>query len=164
MKRPACALTLLALCLWSATAQEPKKDADPLALDSQWKGKLTQRGKIMGQPVPPEFDVVLVVTKRKDKDFDCELREKLAEGSFVTYACKGVITPDKDGAFKVNFVSVAVKAASDGFVPVPVVTYTGTINGNALKGTWKYPLNKKEDTELEGDFSVEKQQLSKEIN
>jgi hypothetical protein len=84
------AFTLAALGLCASAAQDPNKDADPLALKSEWKGKLTQRGKIMGKEAPPEFDVVLVVTQRKDKDFECELREKLPDGgAFVTYLCKG---------------------------------------------------------------------------
>jgi hypothetical protein len=65
----------------------------------------------------------------------------------------------------VTFESVGVKSANEGFIPVTRVPYKGIVAGKSLKGTWRVPLNKDEDTELEGDFSLEKQaQLSKEIN
>jgi hypothetical protein len=157
----ACVVAALALC--HAVAQEP--EADPLVLKSEWKGKLTQKGKIMGVQAPPEFEVVLVVTQRKDKDFECELREKLPDGAHVTYLCKGKVLPVKAGTSVVTFESVGVKAANEGFVPVTRVPYTGTVIGNVLKGTWRVPLNKIDDTELEGEFNLQKQQvLSKEVN
>ena len=144
------------LCLWSAAAQDDKKEADGLTVDSQWKGKVTQRGKILGiKDIPPEFETVMVVTKRKDADFECELREK-AGALTVTYRCQGKVTPGEKGAFKVEFDSVAVVISSDDFVPVEKVPYRGTINGKTLKGTWKVPLNK-QDTELEGEFEFERQ-------
>src|SRR5688572_21121254 len=112
----AAALVMMSLC--TAAAQDAKKEADGLTVDSQWKGKLTQRGKILGEKnIPAEFETVLVVTKRKDADFECELREK-AGGATVTYHCTGKVTPGEKGAFKVQFQSVAVKATSDDFVAV----------------------------------------------
>ncbi len=150
------ALVVLMMGLWTAAGQETKKDTDPLALDSQWKGKVTQRGKIRGvKEIPPEFATVLVVTKRKDNDFECELREKVGDAN-VTYHCKGKIAPAGKDAFKVDFASVAVKSSSDGFIAVQQIPYTGTITAKTLKGTWKLPLNK-EDTELDGEFSFERQ-------
>jgi hypothetical protein len=143
------------LFLCTAAGQE-KKDADPLTVDSQWKGKLTQKGKIGGmKDIPPEFETVLVVTKRTDNDFECELREKVGE-SFVTYLCKGKVAPGEKGSFKVDFKSTAVKSANETFVSVPQVPYTGTISGKTLKGTWKLSAPK-DDTEIEGEFNFEKQ-------
>src|SRR5687767_3459637 len=117
------------LCLGAAGAQDKKQDKkpeDPLPEKSEWKGKLTQRGKIMGmKELPPEFETVLVVTKRKDAEFECELREKTPD-SFVTYLCKGKVTPAEKGPVKVEFESVGVKAANENFVSVPKVPYTGT--------------------------------------
>lgn len=149
-------LVVFVLGLWTAAGQETKKNADPLTVDSQWKGKLTQKGKIKGEKeIPPEFETVLVVTKRKDSDFECELREKVG-ASNVTYLCKGKITPGEKGAFKVDFTSTSVKSANETFIAVPQVPYTGTITGKTLKGTWKLSAPK-EDTELEGEFGFEKQ-------
>jgi len=150
------AAVLVTLSLWTAAAQDGKKDADGLTVDSTWKGKLTQRGKIQGmKDIPSEFETLMVVTQRKDADFECELREK-AGPSTVTYRCKGKVTPGEKGTFKVEFESVGVVIASDQFVPVDRVPYRGVINGRTLKGTWKLPLNK-EDTEVEGEFEFERQ-------
>ena len=157
----AFALTMCILGLGTAAAQDKKNDKDkddPLPLNSQWKGKLTQRGKIMGnKDIPPEFDVTFVVTGRKNKEFDCELRERVG-ADLVTYVCKGKITgaeKDKDG-IKVEFESVSSMALNQEFIAVTRVLYTGAIAGKTLKGTWKISL-KKEDTELDGDFSFERQ-------
>src|SRR5262245_59795037 len=97
------AAVLAMLSLWTAAAQDGKKDADGLTVDSTWKGKLTQRGKIQGmKDIPSEFETLMVVTQRKGADFECELREK-AGPSTVTYRCKGKVTPGEKGAFKVEF-------------------------------------------------------------
>lgn len=150
------AAALAMLSLWTAAAQDGKKEADGLTVDSQWKGKLTQRGKIQGDKnIPAEFETLLVVTKRKDADFECELREKAGPAT-VTYRCKGKVTPGEKGAFQVEFESVGVVISSDDFVPVERVPYRGIISGKTLKGTWKLPLNK-EDTELEGEFEFGRQ-------
>lgn len=150
------AAALVMMSLWTAAAQDAKKDADGLTVDSQWKGKLTQRGKILGEKnIPAEFETVLVVTKRKDAEFECELREKAGDLT-VTYHCTGKVTPGEKGTFNVQFQSVAVKAKSDEFIAVDRVPYMGTINGKTLKGSWTIPLNK-QDTELEGDFQLERQ-------
>jgi len=154
MKR-ASVLLLLIIGLGGAPGQE-KKDTDPLAVDSQWKGKLTQKGKINGiKEIPPEFETVLVVTKRQDADFECELREKTGDSN-VTYSCKGKIVPGEKGEFKVDFKSTSVKSANETFISVSQVPYTGAISGKTLKGTWKLS-SQKDDTEIEGEFNFEKQ-------
>ena len=156
MLRLICSATAFSfVCVWSAAAQDGKKEADGLTVDSVWKGKLTQRGKIKGnKDVPAEFETVMVVTKRKDADFECELREKTGS-STVTYRCKGKVTAGEKGAFKVEFDSTGVVISSDDFLPVEQVPYRGATDGKTLKGTWKVPLNK-EDTELEGEFEFER--------
>ena len=134
----------------------PAQDGDPLPLKSEWKGKLTQRGKIKGEKeVPAEFDTVLVVTGRKGNEFDCELREKVADSS-VTYICKGKISIGEKGGVNVEFESISAKSPNQDFVSVTKVPYTGTINGKTLKGSWKAPANK-EDTEVSGEFTLERQ-------
>ena len=149
-------LAILVLALGAlAGAQETKKDADPLAVGAEWKGKLTQKGKIKGnKDIPAEFQVVMVITQRKDKEFECELREKI-DDSFVTYLCKGKFAAGDKETLKLDFESVFLKSASEGFISVPRAKYTGTVNGKTLKGTWKYPVDT-EDTELEGEFNFER--------
>ncbi|MCI0681241.1 MAG: hypothetical protein L0Y71_03985 [Gemmataceae bacterium] len=157
MKRLVFSAFLLTAASWlTAAAQDPNKEADGLTVDSQWKGKLTQRGKIQGdREIPAAFEAVLVVTKRKGADFECELREKAGDAT-VTYHCKGKVTAGEKGAFKVEFDSVGVVISSEHFIAVERVPYRGAIAGKTMKGTWKVPLNK-EDTELDGEFELQRQ-------
>lgn len=150
------AAVVLVFGLGTIPAQEKQDDGDPLPVKSQWKGKLTQRGKIMGhKEVPPEFDTLLTITARKGNDFDCTLREKTGADT-VTYVCKGKISIGEKGSVKVDFESISAASPSQEFIAVTRVPYTGAITGKTLKGTWKSPPNK-EDTELDGAFTLERQ-------
>src|SRR5689334_16151259 len=86
----ACLVALLLFSLGSFAADDATKDL--LVKGSVWKGELTQRGKLQGDPtIPPKFDCEMVVTKRDGDSFECELRETTAEGK-LTYLCKGTVT------------------------------------------------------------------------
>lgn len=138
--------------LWAAA---PVKDGDPFPVESKWKGKLTQKGKIRGTEVPLDLAAVLTVTKRDGEKFEGELFEEGEQGSGIklTYLVKGEVTKGKDGkGHAVTFKSFDFKdAESETFVNIP---YTGTLAGKELKGTWKHPAND-EDTTIEGEFTLE---------
>lgn len=137
--------------LWAA----PAKDGAPLPVESKWKGKLTQKGKIRGNEVPLDLTAVLTVTKRDGDKFEGELFEEGEEGSGIklTYLVKGEVTKAKEGkGHAVAFKSFDFKDAdSETFINIP---YTGTLVGKELKGTWKHPAND-DDTTIEGEFTLE---------
>lgn len=139
-----------------AAAAAPVRDADPLPVESKWKGKLTQKGRIKGSEVPLDLTAELTVTKRDGDKFEGELFEEGGEGSGIklTYLVKGEVKKAKDGkGFTVEFKSFDFKdAESETFLNIP---YTGTLAGKELKGTWKHPPTD-DDTTIEGDFTLER--------
>lgn len=144
----------VALFLLTSVSAAPAKDADdPLAVDSVWKGKLTQKGKIGDNEVPLDLDTELKITKRDAGKFEGELKEWNDSGIKLTYLVKGDVAKTKDGkGFTVEFKSYDFKdAESQTFLNVP---YTGTVAGKKLTGTWKHPKNDDGIT-LEGDFTLE---------
>jgi hypothetical protein len=148
---------LVALLLFSPSSFADDATKDTLVKGSVWKGELTQRGKLPGDPtIPPKFDCEMVVTKRDGENFECELRETTVEGK-LTYLCKGTVTRSAGKPFEVKFTSVATKDVSDNFQTFTEVAYKATLKGKTLEGTWKYPKNDKE-IELEGkfEFTLEK--------
>ena len=126
---------------------------DPLAVQTKWAGKLTQKGKIEGNETVLALDAELVLTKRDGARFEGELRET-NEVIRVTYLVKGTIVKAKDGkGFAVEFKNYDFKdTESQTFLDIP---YVGKLEGKKLTGTWKHPKNDN-DTTIEGDFSLEK--------
>ena len=150
------AVAVLVAAVAGLAGAAPVRDADPLPVESKWKGKLTQKGKIKGTEVPLDLSAVLTVTKRDGEKFEGELFEEGEEGSGIklTYLVKGEVTKGKDGkGYKVEFKSFDFKdAESETFLNIP---YTGTLSGKELKGTWKHPPTD-DDTTIEGEFTLER--------
>lgn len=138
----------------SSLAAAPERGPeDPLAKDTKWTGKLTQKGQIEGNETTLTLEAELTITKRDGTKFEGELKEWNDTGIRLTYLVKGEITKAKDGKnFKVEFKSYDFKdAESQTFLNIP---YTGKIEGKKLSGTWKHPKNE-EGTTIEGDFTLE---------
>src|SRR6185503_9907511 len=83
--------------LTAASAAPAKDGGDPLAVESVWKGKLTQKGKIGDNEVPLDLDTELKVTKRDGTKFEGELKEWNDSGIKLTYLVKGEVTKAKGG-------------------------------------------------------------------
>lgn len=153
MMRAAFLAMVAVFTAWAtAPIRADDKPADPLPEGSTWKGKLTQEG-LGGGGVEDalEYEVEFVVTKRKGKTFEAELREK-SETRQVTYLVKGTVTAAKeDGAYKVEFESHDSKDVGENTGAITNIPYTGVIKGKKFKGEWKYPKNDQGIT-LEGDF------------
>ena len=77
----------------------PAPERDPLLIGSKWKGKLTQRGTFAGGGMgPPEFHVVLTITKRDRNAFEAELHEVAEPQSLsITYLVTGAIARTSTG-------------------------------------------------------------------
>ncbi|MBX9585500.1 MAG: hypothetical protein K2X87_34775 [Gemmataceae bacterium] len=153
MRRVVAGAVVFTAGVSAVAAAAPAKDPDPLPVESKWKGKLTQKGKIKGDEVPLDLDAVLTVTKRDGDKFEAELFEEGEPGIRLTYLVKGEVTKAKDGkGHAVEFKSYDFKdARSETFLNIP---YKGTIDGKKLAGTWKHPPTD-DDTTIEGDFTLE---------
>jgi hypothetical protein len=132
----------------------PAKDSDSVLVGTKWRGKLTQRGTFSGGANgPPQFDILLVVTKRDGNKFEAELQEKTKSLS-VTYLVKGEIAPAADGKTRtLKFESFDSKDV-DNTAPILGIPYSATLTGKSMKGTWKLKRADKE-IDIEGDFTVE---------
>jgi hypothetical protein len=150
-------MALIGLAALSAIrAGEPLRvEADPLPLDSQWKGKLTQGGKTPpGQFFPPELIAELTVTHRYGNEFEAELHET-AENLDIVYLVYGSIVQGTDKSVTLRFRSHGVKGvptAGSYYLNVP---YTARFTGDSLKGTWTYD-DKEADLALEGTFQLKR--------
>jgi hypothetical protein len=154
MRRLACCA--VSLIVVSAAVAAPVPETDPLLIGTRWKGKLTQRGTFAsGGMGPPEFKVVLTVTKRDRNRFEAELHEVAeAESLSITYLVKGEITRDPMGkGYVVAFQSFDSKDVVN-TAPILGIPYRGTVTGKKVEGTWKMPKNDN-GIDIEGDFSLE---------
>lgn len=131
----------------------PLPPADPLAPGTRWTGELTQKGTFgNGQPGPPAFKVVFTITARDDDRFEADLDETAGDVR-VVYAVKGTIVPVYgEKRYAVRFVSVTAREASN-TVPVLGIPYTGRVDAETIRGTWKIPPNG-DGTTIEGEFAV----------
>jgi len=156
--RPVCCAALGAILAAAAVADSlaaaPAKDNDPLLIGSKWAGKLTQRGTFSGGGAgPPEFEVVLAVTKRDDNSFEAELREK-APSLKITYLVKGKIARTAGGkSYAVTFQSYDFKDV-ESTTPLIGIPYSATLAGKSMKGSWKLS-RADEEIDIAGDFSLE---------
>jgi hypothetical protein len=139
-----------------AAVEPSAPTSEPLPLNSQYKGKLTQQGKHPDVPKPPaEFDCILVITKRQKDDFEAEMRLK-GGGATITYLANGTVSrsTSAETSCKVDFQWVGMKNSSPRFISIPGVPLTGTLEAGKLKGTWRYPKNDRGIT-LEGTFELQ---------
>jgi hypothetical protein len=153
LRRGVVGAAVFAAGVAAVAAAAPARDPDPLPVESKWKGKLSQKGKIKGEEVPLDLDAVLTVTKRDGEKFEAELFEEGEPGIRLTYLVKGEVKKAKDGkGYAVEFKSYDFKdARSETFLNIP---YKGTIEGKKLAGTWKHPPTD-DDTTIEGEFTLE---------
>ena len=153
-----CAALAVAAAVVSAggRAAEPlRADEDPLPVDSQWKGKLTQGGKTPdGQFFPPELNTVLTVTHRGGNDFDAELHE-WADNLDITYLVRGTVAQGADKSLVIRFRSHGVKGVPNAGAYFLNVPYTATFTGDTLKGTWSHE-DKSDEIALEGTFQLKR--------
>jgi hypothetical protein len=149
---PVAAVLLLA----GVRAAEPlRADEDPLPVDSQWKGKLTQGGKTPGGAFfPPELNSVLTVTYRSGNDFEAELHE-YSDSLNITYLVRGTIAQESDKSLVIRFRSHGIKGAANAGMYFLSVPYTARFTGDSVKGTWSYD-DKDTDVALEGSFNFKR--------
>jgi hypothetical protein len=136
-------------------AAAPAKDNDPLLIGSKWAGKLTQRGTFSGGGAgPPEFDIVLVITKRDNNAFEAELREKTPSLK-ITYLVKGEVARTADGkGYALKFQSYDSKDV-ESTTPILGIPYFATLSGKVMKGSWKL-TRADEEIDIAGDFALER--------
>ena len=123
------ALVAAAVVAWPAgQLRSDDQPADPLPEGSTWKGTLTQEGVGEGGGEDPvNYEVSFVVTRRRVKVFEAELREK-SETRQVTYLVAGTVVPGKEeGTFKVEFDSFEAKDVGEGTSAITRIPYTGII-------------------------------------
>src|SRR5712692_9956607 len=145
------ALASLALLATGRSTEPIRATEDPLPLDSQWKGKLTQGGKTpAGQFFPPELDAVLSVTHRSGDDFEAELHES-SNNLDITYLVRGSVVHGSDQSLTIRFRSHSVKGIPTAGAYYVNVPYSAKLTADSLKGTWSYE-DKDEDIALEGTF------------
>src|SRR5262245_16353795 len=103
------ALSAVVLLASVRAAETLRADEDPLPVDSQWKGKLTQGGKMPdGVSFPPELDTILTVTHRNGSDFEAELHES-SDNLDITYLVRGTVAQGADKSLVIRFRSLGVK-------------------------------------------------------
>jgi hypothetical protein len=159
MTRAAILALVAAVVAWPAgQIRSDDQPADPLPEGSTWKGTLTQEGVGEGGVEDPvNYEVEFVVTRRRAKVFEAELREK-SETRQVTYLVAGTVVPGKEeGTFKVEFESFESKDVGESTAAITRIPYTGIIKANKIKGEWKYPKNDRGVT-LNGDFTLKLQE------
>lgn len=154
-------LTVVALLTagvaFAAPVPKGAGEGDPLAKDSVWVGKLTQRGG-----GPEGYDCEFKITKRDGEKFEADLYEKAGELE-LTYLVRGTVTPvdpkDLKKGFKIEFKSHDVRDVKN-TSEILGVPYTGTVEAKKIKGTWKLP-DDSEFGKLEGDFEFEPKKQDK---
>jgi hypothetical protein len=151
------ALTVVAAVVLAGVraAELPRADEDPLPVDSQWKGKLTQSGKTPdGQFFPPELNSILTVTQRSGNDFEGELHES-TDNLDITYLVRGTLAQGADKSMVIRFRSHGVKGVPNAGAYFLNVPYAAAFTGNSLKGTWAYE-DKGDEIALEGTFQLKR--------
>ena len=139
---------------WPA-AEPLRADEDPLPVDSQWKGKLTQGGKAASSlSFPPELNTILTVTHRNGNDFEAELHES-AENLDITYLVRGTVTHGSDKSLVIRFRSHGVKGVPNAGTYFLNVPYAAKFTGDTLKGTWSYD-DKDDEVALDGTFQLKR--------
>ena len=143
----------VALVLLAGGAEPSVAEDDALAVDSQWRGKLSQGGTHPDTTFPPEVDAVLTVTRRDGNEVEVELRETLP-GLDLTFVCRGRVIRQADKSISLEFRSYGLKGVANASIYIIDVPYTARLNGDTLKGAWKF-VNKDEGIDLGGDFKLE---------
>ncbi len=143
--------TVMVLVLLKQAVAAPARDRDPFLINSTWRGKLTQNGG-----GPNEFQCELKITRRDGENFEAELHEK-TDGLELTYLVRGTIrrvdAKNRKKGFRVEFESFEARDVQN-TAPILRVPYTGTLIGNAMKGSWKLPADSPFGP-LEGGFQFE---------
>jgi hypothetical protein len=134
-----------------------RTDEDPLPLESQWKGKLTQRGATPdGGLFPLELNAVLTITQRRDNEFEAELRE-YSGNLDITFLVRGRIAQGAGKNLVLTFQSHDVKGVPNAAIYYLNVPYTANLGGEQIKGAWTYEEKEKEkDTALSGEFHLKR--------
>lgn len=157
MRLLAIAGLLTAGVAFAAPVPKGAGEADPLAKDSVWIGKLTQRGG-----GPDAYECEFTITKRDGEKFEADLYEKSGQLE-LTYLVRGTVTPadpkDAKKGFKIEFKSYEAKDVKN-TSEILNVPYTGKIEGKKITGTWKLP-DDSEFGNLEGDFEFEPKKSDK---
>ncbi len=130
----------------------PIAEEDLLPAGSQWEGKLAQVGAHPSIQFPSEVNAVLTITRRDGDAFEAELRETMP-GMDITFLCRGRLIRRADMSLLLDMRSTSVKGIPNAGLYIVDVPYTARINGDSIKGTWKY-VEKNKGIDLGGDFQL----------
>src|SRR5262249_12636231 len=135
-------------------AEQPRNGVeDPLPVDSQWTGKLTQGGRTpRGNLSPPELNATLTITERRGNEFEAELHEWSGLLS-IDFLVRGRVSRSADQGLTIEFVSHGVKGAPNVAIYFINVAYVARLTADGWRGSWTFE-DKENDTSLAGEFHL----------
>jgi len=140
----------------SVHAEQPRIEVeDPLPLDSQWTGKLTQGGRTReGGLSPPVLNATLTITERRGNEFEAELHEDSGTLN-ITFLVRGRVSRSDDKSLTLDIVSHGVKGAPNVAIYFLNVAYAAKLTADGWRGSWTFE-DKENDTSLAGEFHLKR--------